>query len=212
MEYWKTISISALIAFVVMVQTVKADKYEVLYTNSKNITINGQKVYKGLTFDDKSSIVWMSDNQAISVLNLTTKRVQVIPAKRYKEKKAESLIDYIHKIFSYNIKHLSTRDYERAFTFNDTIYYLLDTLRINAGKTYNSNLSNEVIIRMDGETIITPIKKTSNKDEFILTRKIWGTKQPQPVYVDIIETDKQRSWTYFLYKKLYIVPLPLNVD
>ena len=184
-----------------------ADRYQVLFANSEKIIIGKQVAKKGLIFSDEDHIIWTSETQALKVLNLSTNTVMVIAKKGFDRQKAQSLADYLHKV-----KHLSTRDYNTATVLTDTICYLLDTLRIDAGNHYGGEVIDEVVFKVDGELVTSKIQKTKDGTEFILTRQIYVTKKAKPVYLDIIETDKQRDWRYYVYRKLYIEPLPINAD
>lgn len=189
-----------------MAQMAKADNYRVLFANSKNIRIGNQIAQKGMMFNDNDEIVWTSENQALKVINLSSKKIMIIAKKSFDRKNAKSLGDYLYKR-----NPLSTRDYGE-FVVTDTVFYLLDTLRINAGKHYSDGVIDEAVVIIAGDTIVTQIQKSKNKKEFILTRKIFGNKNPNSVYVDIRETDKQRNWQYYIYRRLRVEPLPFNAD
>lgn len=204
----KTVILSAIIICLLQVSLpMWADSYQVLFANSEKITIGKQVAKRGLIFSDEDHIIWTSETQALKVLNLSTNMVMVIAKKGFDRQKALSLADYFHKV-----KHLSTRDYNTATILTDSICYLLDTLRIDAGNHYGDEVIDEVVLKIDGELVTSKIQKTKDKKEFILTRQIFATKKAKPVYLDIIETDKQRDWRYYVYRKLYIEPLPLNSD
>lgn len=203
MEIKKISLIILIVAFWMTGQIAMADNYRVLYTNSNNIRIGNQIARKGLEFSDSEKIVWTSDNQALKLLNLSTHRIMVIAKKTFDRKRAKSLAD---------LKHLSTRDYGVANIVTDTVLYLLDTLQIDAGKYYGDNMVDEAIVVIDGDSIVTKIQKSKDKREFILTRQIYGGKNSCVIYLDIVETDRQRNWRYYIYRRLRVEPLPMNAD
>lgn len=203
----RIIKVLFFVVLVISVIPAKADKYKILYANSSKIRIGDRPAVKGLVFEDKSQIHWTSDEQALKVLNLTTNRVSVIPAVVYKKNWSESLFDLLVKV-----KHMSTRGYGQFSIEADTVCYMLDTLRIDAGRYHGSSTTDNAVLVMDGDSIITDLRKSNDKREFILTRKIYGGKKIKTAYIDIVETDADKDWTYYIYKSLYIVQLPLNTD
>ena len=203
----KKISLMALIVCVLMSsQLAMADNYRVLFTNSANIRIGNQIARKGIEFNDSNKISWTSDNQALKVMNLSTNRIMIIAKKAFDRKNAKSLADYLRKV-----KHLSTRNYGKESVGVDTVFYLLDTLRVYAGKHHGADLIDEVILVIGGDTITTNVIKSKDKKNFLITPKIYGGKNPSIVYIDIVETDKQRDWRYYVYRRLRVEPLPLSV-
>lgn len=47
----------------------------------------------------------------------------------------------------------------------------------------------------------------------LLTRlHTYGEKAKSYAYVVIIETDQDKDWRYAVWRKLYVVPLPLKID
>jgi len=184
-----------------------ADNYRVLFANSANIRIGNKNVKKGLEFSDNDNIDWTSDNQALKVINLSTNRIMIIAKKAFERKNAKSLVDYLHKV-----KRLSTRDYETGSVVADSVFYLLDTLRVDAGKHYGDEMIDEVVVLINGATVSTKVLKSKDKKEFIITPNIYGGKKPSITHIDIVETDKNKGWRYYIYRNLRIEPLPINAD
>ena len=205
MENKKTIMI--LLIMLLTTTPLWSQRFMVLYANSSNITIGGKRVQKNMIFDYGEKIVWSSDKQALKVKNLSSGLIRVIPAKDFELNKSVSLYDYLHKR-----KHLSTRDINsRAFDV-DTAYYLLDTLKIDAGRYYGKGTTDEIIAKVNGRTIRTAIERTLDKQQFILTRKIYDDLSAQVAYFDILETDAQMDWKYFIYRRIRIELLPLQTE
>lgn len=204
----KKISLMALIVCLLMLaQLAMADNYRVLFANSANIRIGNQIARKGIVFNDNDNISWTSDNQALKVLNLSTNRIMIIAKKAFDRKNAKSLADYLRKV-----KHLSTREYGTESVVADTVFYLLDTLRVDAGKHYGDDMIDEAVLIISNDTITTNVIKSKDKKEFLITPKIYGGKNPSMVYIDIVETDKQRDWRYYIYRRLRIEQLPMRVN
>ena len=199
--------ITLLVCLHMLLQSATADNYRVLFANSANIRIGNQIARRGLEFSDNDQIGWTSDDQALKVVNLSTNRVMIIAKKAFDRKNVKSLADYLLKI-----KHLSTRDYKAEGVVIDTVFYLLDTLRIDAGKHYGDGMIDEAVVIVKGKTIITKVLKSKDKKEFLVTPNIYGGMNPSIVYIDIVETDKQRDWRYYVYRRLRIEPLPKNTN
>ncbi len=186
---------------------VQAVKYKVLYSNSTNVRIGGQTVKAGMQFDEKDKIVWTSEDQALKVMDLSTKRIKIIAAKALNKKGVATLADYLHKV-----SHLSTRGYGKETIVVDTVCYMLDTLKIHAGPHHGNQMKDEAIIDVNGDSEITAIKKSSDKKEFILTRDMFARRRSKVAYVDIRETDSRNNWQYYIYKRLRVEMLPLKTD
>lgn len=195
-----------MVCLLMSAQQAMADNYRVLFANSANIRIGNQIARKGIKFNDNDKISWTSDNQALKVMNLSTNRIMIIAKKAFDRKNAKSLADYLRKV-----KHLSTRDYGTESVVADTVFYLLDTLRVDAGKHYGDDMIDEAVLIISGDTVTTNVIKSKDKKEFLITPKIYGGKNPSIVYIDIVETDKQRDWLYYVYRRLRIEPLPLSI-
>ena len=208
MENRKVVFISLLVLFLtITLLQVNAVTYKVLYSNSSKIRIGGKPVAVGMVFDEKATVEWTSEEQAIKVLNMSTKRIRVIAAKALRKKGLASFADQVHKV-----NHLATREYAKEVIDVDTICYMLDTLRVFAGPHNGDDMIDEAIAYVNNDTIITQIPKSSDKKEFVLSRKIFGGKSPKVVYVDILETDEKMNWKYFVYRGLRIELLPLKVN
>lgn len=82
-----------------------SDTYKILFLNTKTITIGGKALKTGDIFDDKQSIAWSSDKQAMKIQNIQSKKVKLLTAKQIENK--SSLYDYYAKT-----NQLSTRGVE----------------------------------------------------------------------------------------------------
>lgn len=181
-----------------------ADKYKVLYLNSPDIKVGNKTIVVGYVFDDKDAIKWTSEQQAIKVMNLKTKRVMVLAAKALKKKNASSLYDYLT-----STKRLSTRDFRKKQMKEewqlDSTLYLVDTLYISRPQRQSNSIVAKLVIKHgEGQEIIL------NHDEYyyILTRSIYGKNTPFPLKIDIKEYDPKQNWEYIVYRNLIIDPLP----
>lgn len=179
-----------------------ADRYKVLYVNSSDIRVGNKVISVGNIFDDKETIKWTSELQAMKVINLNTKRVMVFAAKALKKKKSSSLYEYLT-----GIKHLSTRELNHNNIEEwqmDTTLYLLDTLYLSLPPRHNKSATAK-IVRKQGKEISIP----NNGHNYIITRNLFEEQKSQPIRADIIEYDKERDWNYIIYKNLNIELLPM---
>ena len=182
-----------------------ADKYKVLYLNSSDIKVGNKTLVVGTVFDDKDAIKWSSEQQAVKVMNLNTKRVIVLAAKALKKKKTTSLYDYLT-----STKHLSTRDIKKRRVVEewqlDSTLYLMDTLYISMPKRQSKSVVAKLVVRQDAAK---EIPLSHNGQYYILTRSIYGNNSPYPLKIDIIEYDSKQNWEYTVYRNLIIDPLPI---
>lgn len=183
-----------------------ADRYKVLYLNSPGIKVGNKTLVVGNVFDDKDAIKWTSDQQAIKVMNLNTKRVMVLAAKALKKKNVSSLYEYLT-----NTKHLSTRDMKKRRVVEewqlDSTLYLMDTLYISMPQRESKSVVAKLIVRQ-GAVEVIPL--SNNGQYYILTRSIYGNNSPHPLKIDIIEYDSNQNWEYIVYRNLTIEPLMIQ--
>ena len=192
-----------MVAFLMVVCHIFADKYKVLYVNSTGIKIEKKNVAVGSVFTDKDNIVWTDDQQAMKVINITTNRVLVLAAKALNKKKASSLYEYLtHK------KRLSTRDLKKTNTMEeweiDSTLYLIDTLYIYRPQTRGNHVVASLVDEK-GKAIDLPISKDGKT--YIITRSIFCGQLPIPHRFTIKEFDKENNWEYVIYRRLTIEPV-----
>lgn len=194
-----------MVAILMVVCHVFADKYKVLYVNSTDIKIEIKKVSVGSIFTDKDKIMWTNDQQAMKVINLNTKRIMVLAAKALKKKKASSLYEYLT-----STKHLSTRDLKRRKTMElwqvDSTLYLLDTLYISRPDIRGNDVGAR-IIDDNGKTIDLPISQ--DRKSYVITRDMCGNQASPSKRFAIKEFDRERNWEYIIYRKLIIESVPM---
>lgn len=181
-----------------------ADKYKVLYLNSPDIKVGNKTIVVGYVFDDKDAIKWTSEQQAMKVMNLKTKRVMVLAAKALKKKNATSLYDYLT-----STKRLSTRDFRKKQMIEewqlDSTLYLMDTLYISMPQRQSNSIVAKLVVKHgEGQEIYL----NHNDKNYILTRGIFGKDTPFPLKIDIKEYDPKQNWEYIVYRNLIIDPLP----
>lgn len=195
-----------LVALLMIACSVYADKYKVLYLNSPNIRVGNKTVVVGDVIDDKDAIKWTSEQQAMKVMNLNTKRMMVLAAKALKKKNVSSLYEYLT-----STKRLSTRNPRKNRIIEewqlDSTLYLMDTLYISMPQGTTQSVVAKIIVRQ-GEVKEIPINH--NERYYIFTRSIYGNSSPHPLKIDIIEYDPKLNWEYSVYRNLIIEPIPIQ--
>lgn len=180
-----------------------ADRYKVLYVNSKGIKIENRNAAVGSIFSDKDKIEWTDDQQAMKVINLNTNRIMVLAAKALKKKKASSLYEYLT-----STKHLSTRNLKSGKIMEmwqvDSTLYLLDTLYISRPNMRGNDVVAK-IIDDKGKTIDLPISKDGKS--YVITRKMYGNHALPSQRYSIKEFDRKKDWEYVVYRRLIIEPV-----
>ena len=183
-----------------------ADKYKVLYVNSRDIKVGNKTIVVGNVFDDKEVISWTSDQQAMKVMNLSTNRMMVLAAKALKKKNVSSLYDYLT-----STKRLSTRNFRKKRIIEewqlDSTLYLMDALYIRMPKSQPKSVVAKIIVKK-GEVKEIPLNHDGHY--YILSRDIYGNSYPHPLMIDIREYDPKQNWEYTTYRNLIIEPLPIK--
>ncbi len=188
-----------------LVQLLSAVNYKVLFVNSGTVKIGGKKAVRDMVFDEKEDIEWSSENQAMKVQNMSSSRVIIIAAKSLLEKKTKSLSDYFGRV-----KHLSTRGYVSHNIITDTVSYLLDTLKLDAGQFGQSEA--KLVVHAGDVTMEKPVHKSADGFFYVLTRTLFDGINSKTVSIDIEVTEQKLDWHYYVYRRLNVVILPLQVD
>lgn len=204
MEKAKIKALCFMVIMLMMTQTIQADNYKILCLSQGVIKINGRVATKNMVFSDADMIEWSSDNQGMRVINLSSKKVMMLAAKKFQQIKAQSISDHVSQI-----QHLSTRTITNS-AITDTTLFLLDTLLIEAGPYYGGKVSERYEFYVGQQKYSGRIARTSNKKHFIVTRSIFGVQTPKAIFIDIYGIDTSRLWSYPIYLRQHIIPLPLK--
>lgn len=108
----------------------KAERYKIIAMNTPSVEIGEKEFVKGDTISDIHDINWKAPREAIKVLNLATRKQELVVSENYTRYKSNSLGDYLSKT-----KHLSTRNgkmgnvVEIGAHLSDT-FYLDDSITI----------------------------------------------------------------------------------
>lgn len=178
-----------------------SDSCMVVMMNSDNIYIGNQRIKEGLVFDIKEKIIWSSDEQAMVVYYLGGEnkfKFETLCAVEFHSKN-KSIYEY---------KHVSTMGMDTDDS--DTIRYVFDTLRIIRNWKYNKVAKDEAWIYQEADTLTDIIHISEDGEEYLVPRSAFGRLTNKPVYLDINETDST-GWKYPVWRRLYVVPLPMRV-
>ena len=201
---YKKIVFGAMLLMLISAPTAKAVKYRVARLSPDEIRIGDRIAQIGMEFEEDEPIKWSSENQGLEVINLENRKLYTISSNKYSDRKPRSLIDYFQKS-----EQLSTREWGTTTVTVDTVRYMMTKLYIDAGRDYGNDVIDEAVVSTDGKTIVTRLRKTPDKKEFVITRDMLGVGNgSRTVYLDIVETDK--GWKYYIYRRLRIDVLPLK--
>lgn len=201
---YKKMVFGVVLLLLIYAPAAKAVKYRVARLSPNEIRIGDRIAQIGMEFEDNEPIFWSTDNQGLEVINLENRKLYTISSNKFADRRPRSLIDHFQKSV-----RLSTREWGTTTVTVDTVRYMMTELYIDAGRDYGNDVIDEVVVSADGKTIVTRLRKTSDKKEFIITRDMLGVGNgSQTVYLDIVETDK--GWKYYIYRKLRIDVLPLR--
>lgn len=205
----KRIVLSMLIVFLSGITIVHAQEkcdyvYEVTYSNCDKITIGNKKAEKGVRFNDKKQIKWAKgiENQALKVWNCEKTCCELF-VYNLKERRVDLVTE----------RETSTKgwqDNQDPIVF-DTMFYILDTLKVPTFTQYPSNEIVKAVAYAGNEHFDAAVSKSQDGKYYIVPRTVLGKNDKTPFYLDIIERDN-KDWEYAVWRKLYIVPLPLKID
>ena len=179
--------------------------YEVLFSNSDKIMIGNQVAKKGLRFNDSKEIFMPTEECALEVRNLNNGTTVLIVGEKFNKHQAKTLSQYLIAE-----RHLSTTSFESetvSWVF-DTTYYMLNMLTVPSPTNFSNNLEIKAVIYFETSTF--PISISKDDSKYIIQREDIGTCN-QPFCLDIIEKDIEKNWEYAVWRKLYVVPLPLEI-
>ena len=193
-----------------------ADDYKVLFTNSKDVLIDGKKVQVGATFNDKSVITWTKgvERQAIKAVNTKTNKMCLFVSQSMEK---NSLTAY--EILTAN-KHLSTHTpYQEGMdisipiklrkSFEET-YELLDTLVIDSKVKLPSSLS-LIATYTYGDTRVSKTLKTTD-GQIIIDHQLFTVNgkalQPRDVNLNIDLYNKNDGMYTFIKADVQLLVIP----
>lgn len=183
------------------------DNYEVLFSNSERIKIGNQVAKKGLRFNNNREILMPTEQCALEVRNLNDGTTELIVGEKFRKHKAKTLGEYLIAE-----KHLSTSSFggESSPYVFDTVYYMLDTLRVSAPQSHSDKIILKAVAFFGNDTVTTSISRSKDKTKFLILRTALGKYNGSSFYLDIFEKDLKKDWEYAVWRKLYVVPLPLK--
>lgn len=197
------LSMTSLFAFAQQVN------YEVLFSNSDKIRIGKEAARVGLKFSDNNEIYMPSVDCALEVRNLRDGTNELVIGEKYIKNGVKTLGEYLIEE-----RHLSTksfRDDNPPYEF-DTVWYILDTIRVVAPDNHLRKTTIKAIAHIGMDSIVSVIPRSRKGTEYLVPRNVLGKHDDAPFYLDIIEKDIEKEWEYYVWRKLYVKPLPLKVQ
>ena len=187
----------------VLAQVTFGKTYRVLFFNNPEIKIKGEKVKTGNLFGEGDNIEWVTEKDALRVLENDSKKVVVVTSKLFSREKLSNMADF------YSKNYLATREYDSDLTSGNYNCRLLDTLFIERGRVSKGDVSNYMLINKPetGERI--PVGRSEDGSMLVITRESLPEDGSGQIIVDIMEKDGE--WEYPVYKDFVIEILPLNV-
>ena len=194
----------------------RADDYKILYTNSKDVLVDGKKVQVGATFNDKSVITWAKDveRQAIKAVNTKTNKMCLFVSQSLEKNSLTAL-----EILTAN-KHLSTHAaYQEGQDISIPIklrksfeenYELLDTLVIDTNVKLPPSLA-LIATYTYGDARVSKTLKTENGQVFI-DRKLFSIDgkalQPRDVTLNLDLYNKDDGMYTFIKADVQLMVIP----
>lgn len=187
-----------------------ADSCIVWYYSSQEIKIGGMPIKEKPRMNEKDRIVWHSDDDYIKVVYYGSSIPTTFYATDFNKENAHNIWEFLK---STNMSTKGSDNPGEECKKYDTVFFVWDILRIPRTNNYGKNIFNDVVIYSKTDTIVSRISVSQDGKNFLVPRNAFGKLvTAEPLYIDIIETDKDKDWRYAVWRKLYVVPLPLKID
>lgn len=187
-----------------------ADSCIVVSCNSSKIMIGNRRAEVGLEFDDSLAIVdWSeaSDQAAFRVDYFNGSKSETFLAAQFGEEKVILR------------SHASTKGFGGDEVVGETVVsdtlYFLDTLVIPRLRTTDNRIAAYAAVCSADEAGEQPrqqITVSKKGNAYLVPRSVIIKKTSAPLHLDILEKDLEKDWEYAVWRKLYVVPLPLKMD
>ena len=195
--------ISLVLSSMLSVSVSFADNYKILYINTPSITIDNKQMHVGDTFDEKSQIKWVSDKQALKVLNVQTKKVRLFAAKQFTQSK--SIKDFYLKQ-----NHLSTRggemmNEEELREYLSGYFYMLDNLEFSTVLAVDENAYFSIVL--DGKEWALP----EIDGNIVIDRELFNASN-DTIKVSVYYNDKAEKQKILITDVMKIEMLPILIE
>lgn len=185
--------------------TAQQGNYQVLFSNSDKIKIGNQTARKGLRFNDENEISMPSEKCALKIRNLSDGTIKLIVGEKLNKSKAKTISQYLVVE-----RELSTKGIDERKTIEfDTLTYMLDTLIIPILTYHSGKITAQAVVYIGNDHFEIPVSRLEKEMAYVIPRNSLGKLDDKPFCIDIIEKDIEKDWEYAIWRKLYIVPLPL---
>lgn len=185
-------------------------RYRIESLNTKNILIGNQRLKKGDTFMDTTTIHWISDSRqqmiVVKVGDVNGKEIKVTRHGfvKYEKYGVRNLFDFLTQE-----NYLGTRDViSSAKHYSEIDHYLTDTLMMPASTVAYPPLRAEAVWEYHGEEVVTPLKLSHDGRFYIITTKIYGKYKPCDIKLNIREINDELEWSNYVYQNLPIIYIP----
>lgn len=204
----KKVIVTMAVTLITMFAIAQQGNYKVLFTNSDKIKIGNQTAKKGMQFDDEKEISMPSKKCALKIRNLSDGTIKLVVGEKLSKYKAKTISQYLVAE-----RHLSTKGVgDNEPVVFDTVIYMLDSLSIPISTYYSGAISAKAVIYLGNVHVEIPVSRIEKQMAYLILRNALGKQDDEPFYLDIIEKDTEKDWQYAVWRKLYVVPLPLKAD
>lgn len=181
--------------------------YRILFLNTNSIKIGDRVLHEQEVFSDTEEIHWKDLRQMMKVQNVNNPSEKYTLTKHgfkeYKKDGVKSLLDFI------KVHSLGTRDTNYGKKHYSEIYhYLTDTLMFPTTTREDSSIRCEAVWINGKKEMVTPVKRSSDGNFYIISLEIYKGKKPCDINLDIREVNEQIKWKSNVYKSIPIVYIP----
>ncbi len=206
MNYKKRISVVLLAVAVLLSFSVSlhAEKYKIIHiTNGGSVIIGGVKKKKNDTFDDTEKISWSNGILKLHIKNVRTGREEHFALAELIKNKERTIQEANNRL-----ARLATKG---QFSNNQRDLFLVDSIHIKADEVRENLHTIAEWVTIKGDTISSPVYRTSNNLFYIITSSIYqGQIPPDSILLTIRQFNADRSYNNLVYRDLKVFHIPFK--
>lgn len=189
------------------------EKYKILYINTPAVTIDGKECKVGDSFDERNSIDWKDERQAMKVAAMSTGRQIVLSARNFNAG-GKSLHDYLTGSARLSTRPGATLSVVDLRNFLTDTHYLLDCIEFPAVHPVDADRFYFLSYPLGDETVN---KVLACKDgTVIVDRDIWTVDgravEQRPMVVSVSYYDTVRGEITLVTDSMTVIPLDSTLD
>lgn len=187
--------------------------YRIIFLNTSTININGKQLKVNDTFPPSSTVEWISDKQAMKIVDTKSGEQRLLVASQYRKTKARNIKNYIS-----GVKHLSSRGIpSNVVSLRATLsnhFFFIDSLRIETGFPTDCRKYFYVSYKYKGEEINKHIP--NYKGAFIISQDIYTIDNisipPFDTTLSVFYLDEDKGCVTLITDNMEITVVPDQIE